>query len=151
MSFWGAICIVLGLAGLVISFFIWRSKGAVRGMRATAWSLIPLAAYLTGAATLLSRIGSAVVKFAGSFVFSPKSWLGVIFLGLAALLFLASGGLPLLKWNKRRATSKNGAAVGADGRAPVPADTGKGRRGAKTQADSEIGDVEEILRRHGIK
>jgi hypothetical protein len=155
MSFWGAICIVLGVAGLVISVFIWRSKGAVRGIRAIAWSLIPLAAYLTGGSTLLSRIASAVARFAGSFVFSPKSWLGVIFLGVAALLFLVSGGLPLMKWKKRRATGKSGAAaVGADGRTPVTAPAAaaaKGKRGAAAQSDSDLGDVEEILRRRGIK
>ena len=154
MTFWGAICVVLGLAGLVGSFFIWRSKGATRGLRAIAWSLIPLAAYLTGAATLLSRISSAIVRFAGSFVFSPKSWLGVIFLGVAVLLFLTSGGLPLLKWNKRRTAAKTGTGTAtggpAGGRAPAPAAVTKGRR-APAPADDDLGDIQEILNRRGIK
>jgi hypothetical protein len=157
MTFWGAICIVLGLAGLVGSFFVWRSKGATRGMRAVAWSLIPLAAYLTGAATLLSRISSAIVRFAGSFVFSPKSWLGVAFLGVAVLLFLTSGGLPLLKWNKRRAAAKNknvngtsAAPAAGDGRAAAPAAIAKGRRSA-APADDDLSEIQEILNRRGIK
>ena len=150
MTFWGAICLGLGVAGLVISFFIWRSKGALRGIRATAWSLIPLAAYLTGGSTLLSRIGSAIARFAGAFVFSPKSWLGVGFLGLAAVLFLVSGGLPLMKRGKRKAAAKSNAAV-AGSSTPVAAVATRSKRGADTHADNDLGDVEEILRRRGIK
>lgn len=155
MSVWNVVCIALALVGFVISFLTWRSKGARRGMRAVAWSLIPLAAYLTGSASLLSRIGSAIASFAGSFVFSPKSWLGVSFLGLAVLIFVFSGGLPLLKSRKRKAARDGGAAgqgaaaVSADRRTPVTA--GKAKRGATAQSDSDLDEVAEILRRHGIR
>lgn len=151
MFLWSALCIGLGLAGLVLSYFIWRSKGAMRGMRAAAWSLVPLAAYMTGSSTLLSRIGSAIARFAGSFVFSPRSWAGVGMLGLAALLFVVSGGLPLMKRGRRKKAGKGQAAVGADGRTPAAVTAGKSRRGADVQAGSEFGEAEEILRRHGIK
>jgi hypothetical protein len=152
MWVWSAICIVLGAAGLVSSYFIWRKKGALRGIRAIAWSLIPLAAYLTGASTLLSRIGSAIARFSGAFVFSPKTWLGVIFLGLAVLLFLTSGGLPLLKRGRRRAKVKDdqaAAEAGAQGRTAIQAPTKAGR--GKANADSELEEIEAILQRRGIK
>ena len=49
---------------------------------------------------------SAIVQFAGSFVFSPEAWLGVILVGISALLFLVSGGIPLVGWRKRRQKAK---------------------------------------------
>src|SRR5580698_1055563 len=85
------------------------------GMRGAAWSLLPLVMYLTGSIRLVGRLGSAIVSFAGSFVFSPKAWLGVILFGLAVLLFLISGGIPLLggtrKRNKARRESSCAVAV----------------------------------------
>jgi len=39
-------------------------------------------------------------------VFSPKSWAGVIVLGVVVVLFLVSGGLPLLNWRKARRRRK---------------------------------------------
>jgi hypothetical protein len=146
---WAPICIALTAVGLFASWLIWRRKGPQRGIRAGAWSLLPLAAYLTGAIVLIGRIGSAVVRFAGGFAFSPKSWAGVILFGGSALLFLATGGLPLLRWRKSRGKGKKETAATA-GRAPVPAVAGKGKRAAAPAPDDDLGDVEEILRRRGI-
>ena len=35
----------LTLVGLIISFFVWRRRGAAAGLRGVAWSLLPLAAF----------------------------------------------------------------------------------------------------------
>jgi hypothetical protein len=156
------ICGGLTAAGLVLSYFRFRSRGARSGIRFAAWSLLPLAAYLTGTVTLITRISSAVVRFTGSFVFSPERWSGVVLAGVAAALLLASGGIPLpgrRKGRKARAVkaSDPGVAGTADagGRAQVGAGSGKiakrGKRGAPAAADDDLGDVEEILRRRGIK
>jgi hypothetical protein len=70
MSTWttigGAVCVGVTVVGLLLSWLIWRKKGATRGMRAVAWSLLPLAAYLTHSVLLLGRIVNAVVRFAGA-------------------------------------------------------------------------------------
>src|ERR1700685_4531799 len=89
------VCLIVTIVGLVLSFIAWRKKGLRSGMRGVAWSLLPLAMYLTNAVRLVRRIGSAIRQFAGAFVFSPKAWLGVIFVAISALLFLVSGGIPL--------------------------------------------------------
>lgn len=165
MSVWnsigGGICVGLSALGLVISFFVWRRKGATRGTRAIAWSLIPLVAYLTNAVLLLGRIVSAIVRFAGSFVFSPKSWAGVIVLGVAVVLFLTSGGLPLLNWRKSRERKKMAAKAarhdemtgarpaGAPGQA-VEAPR-RGTPSPRPSGDDDMSDVEQILRQRGIK
>jgi hypothetical protein len=155
------ICGGLTAAGLVLSYFRWRRRGARSGIRLGAWSLLPLAAYLTGTVTLITRISSAVASFAGSFVFSAKTWSGVMLAGIAVATLLASGGIPLpgrRKGRKDRAV-RSGAqgaagAVSTGAPAQIGAGTGKvakrGKRGAPAVADDDLKDVEEILRRRGI-
>jgi hypothetical protein len=145
-----SVCVALTVAGLIVSWLRWRSKGAQSGLRATAWSLLPLAAYLTGAVPLIHKIVSAIVTFAGSFVFSPKSWAGVILLGGSALLFLATGGLPMIRWRKARGKDKKTAAVSSAAGTQLAPAAGKGKRAAAAPADDDLSDVEEILRRRGI-
>ena len=126
-------------------------------------------AYLTGAVRLLGRIIDAIVRFAGTFVFSPKSWAGVIVLGVVVVLFLVSGGLPLLNWRKARrrrkvaAEDREAAAVGASGghgrsreSAPAVSPTAQTQTGTApvprgSADDDDMGDIQEILRRRGIK
>jgi hypothetical protein len=165
MSVWasigGAICVAVTALGLVWSWRIWRRNGASKGMRAVAWSLLPLAAYLTSAVGLLGRLVNAVVIFAGAFVFSPKTWAGAIVVLIAILLFMASGGIPLVNRRKRKKDRRKG---GDSGPAAVPAgheSTGTGnaveaRKPAGKKAavpgggDDDMSDIEEILRRRGI-
>lgn len=155
------ICGGLTAAGLVASYFRWRRRGPRSAIRLAAWSLLPLAAYLTGTVTLITRISSAVTRFAGSFVFSTKTWSGVVLAGLAVAMLLASGGIPVPGRRRGKKASAvpdgtQGAAgvAGPDGRAQIGAGTGKvakrGKRGAPA-ADDDLGDVEEILRRRGIQ
>ena len=116
MSTWnsigGAICVAISAAGLIASWLAWRKRGAISGMRGVAWSLIPLAAYLTNSVLLIGRIASAIGRFAAAFVFSPKSWAGVIVLAVALLLFVVSGGVPLLNWRKARERRHRAARAG---------------------------------------
>ena len=54
-----------------------------------ALSLLPVAAYLTGAIEMLWKVGVAIGQFGTGFVFSPKKWAGIGVTGLAFALFLA--------------------------------------------------------------
>src|ERR1700728_4878237 len=100
---WFPLCAGLTGVGLVLSWFTWRRRGRRRGIRAVAWSLLPMALYLTGSILLVGRIGSALVRFASAFVFSPKTWSGVALLVLAAVMLLVTGGIPLVSSGRRRA------------------------------------------------
>jgi hypothetical protein len=155
---WFPLCAGLTGLGLVLSWLALRRRGAGAGLRGVAWSLLPLAAYLTGAVEMLWRIGTAIADWAGGFVFSPKVWSGVIVFALAVLLFMVSGAL------RRRSAARSGRLEGADRRAVSPAraagqpaslePTPAGRKAAprkgKADADDEFAEVEEILRRRGI-
>ena len=145
----------LTLVGLIISFFVWRRRGVAAGLRGVAWSLLPLAAYLIGAIELLWRFGTAIGNFAGSFVFSPKVWAGIIVAIVAVVLFAASGRL---RARARRRSGGQAAARAVDagaGPAVTAAKPGKavttGKRQASGVDDDLLGDAAEVLRRHGIR
>jgi hypothetical protein len=144
---WLPLCGGLTLLGLIASWVVWRRRGAAAGLRWAAWSLLPIAAYLTHAVRMLWQIGSAIGNFATSFIFSPQVWAGVAVTGLAIVLFVVSGTL--------RGRSRKSGADSAARPAAAPAGTapGKALKPAKskaTAADDDLGDVADILRRHNI-
>ena len=150
----GPICLTVTIVGLVLSFIAWRKKGLRSGMRGVAWSLLPLAMYLTNAVRLVGRIGSAIVQFAGAFVFSPKAWLGVILVGISALLFLLSGGIPLVSGHRRRKKAKARRQRGDDqtggGQPPASIPPARQQQPARTGDDDDMREIQDILRKRGI-
>ena len=108
------ICLALTAVGLVAAWSRWRRKGPRSGVRMLAWAVLPMAFYLTGLADLIERISSAFTKFGASFVFSPKTWLGVIIAGVAVLLLVVSGGLP--KVPRRKGQGRQAGRLGSRGR-----------------------------------
>jgi hypothetical protein len=148
---WLPICAGLTGGGLLLSWLIWRKAGPGRGSRAVAWSLLPMAAWLTNSILLIGRIGSAIAAFAAAFVFSPKAWAGVILFGVTAVLFLTTGGLPLLRWRKARAgKAKSKEAVGGGAKPAVTGSEPAKRAIATAGLGDDFREVEEILRRRGI-
>jgi hypothetical protein len=143
----------LTIVGLIASWFAWRRRGAAAGLRGAAWSLLPVAAYLTGAIKMLWQMGTAISSFAASFIFSPRVWSGVIVAGAAAVLFVISSGLRRRRGRKAPSVTtpgpaglpaaKPGTALKPAQGSPVKAKVGKGD-------DDEFDDVAQILRRHGI-
>jgi len=159
---WLPLCGGLTGLGLVLSFVAMRRRGLGAGLRGAAWSLLPLAAYLTGAIEMFWKMGAAVGDFAKGFVFSAQVWAGIAVAGVAAVLFVASGPLRRRRVKPGQGQQAVGAKAAAPGReltprtAPVattaPAGTPvKARKGKKAaDDDDDLGDVEDILRRHGI-
>jgi len=153
-GFAGPVCLAVTIVGIVLSVLVWRKRGARSGIRGIAWSLLPLAAYLTHALGLVGRIVSAIVQFAASFVFSAETWLGVIVVGVVVVLFLVSGGIPVARQFKRRSgrdrakreQPDRGGPAG-NGQATVPAVR---KRAEVTADDDDLSDVRDILKRHGI-
>ncbi len=168
---WLPLCGGLTGLGLVLSFLVMRRRGIGSGLRGAAWSLLPLAAYLTGSIEMFWKMGIAIGDFAKGFVFSPKVWSGIALAGLAVVLLVVSG--PLRRRRVQRGQDKpataSGAAAGtlpaargaqlatrpdpaAPAKAPVPA-KGRNARNARNAGgddDDDLGDVADILRRHGI-
>jgi hypothetical protein len=148
--------------GLILSYLVMRRRGLGSGLRGAAWSLLPLAAYLTGSVKMFWKIGVAIGDFAKGFAFSPEVWSGIAVAGLAALLFVVSG--PMRRRRVKRGQDKQAVGAKTQGRelaprtAPVATAAAtrtqgapvKAARGKKADDDDDLGDVEDILRRHGI-
>jgi hypothetical protein len=165
---WLPLCGGLTGLGLVLSYLVMRRRGLGAGLRGAAWSLLPIAAYLTGSIEMFWKMGVAIGDFAKGFAFSPRVWSGIALAGLAVVLLVVSG--PLRRRGVKQ--SKGQQAVGPDGEAakrpaisgggqlatrpaavaattPVKARKGK-NAGSGHDDDDDLGDVEDILRRHGI-
>jgi hypothetical protein len=143
----------LTLLGLILSWIAWRRRGAAAGLRGVAWSLLPLAAYLTGAIKMLWQMGAAIGNFASSFVFSPRVWAGVIVAGAAGVLFAVSGGLRRARRGKSGGADQSGRAV-KPGSPAQPTQPGKALKPASKKGsglDDDLGDAAEVLRRMGIR
>lgn len=171
---WLPLCGGLTGLGLVLSYLAMRRRGIGAGLRGAAWSLLPIAAYLTGSIEMFWKMGIAIGDFAKGFVFSPKVWSGIALAGLAVVLFVVSGPLRRRRGDKgavEKGRDKQAADSGPAGggalaparggqlatradrvaapaaRAPVPA---KGRKARPADDDDDLGDVADILKRHGI-
>ena len=152
---WLPITAGLAILGLIVSFFVWRRRGAAAGLRGVAWSLLPVAAYLIGAIQLLWRFGSAIASFASSFVFSPRVWAGFVVALVSVLLFVVSGRLRSRARRRSGGQAPKAAGAGTGATATAAGKPGKAVAAPKRQPavvdDDVLGDAAEVLRRHGIR
>ncbi|WP_433378763.1 cellulose synthase [Streptosporangium sp. CA-115845] len=168
---WLPLCAGVTGVGLVLSFLLMRRRGVAAGLRAAAWSLLPVAAFLTGVLPTLWQIGTAIIGFLTGLVFNPVVWSGVAVTGLAVVLFLVSG---FLRGRRLRAAASSAPPVSSAPSVPAVAAAGPGGRGgaataatqplpqrkaapapasgpaAKPAADDDFSDIEDILKRRGI-
>jgi hypothetical protein len=177
---WLPLAAGLTILGLVLSYLTYRRRGLRPALMGTAWSLLPIAAYLTGAIEMLWKVGVAIGQFGTGFVFSPAKWAGIGVTGLAIALFLAAGGRKRRQLSRearkaargdRKAEAEGSSAAPAVGRARttrgtqmlpaerdrVPVDRAaasspaKGsRKAAALTDDDDMKDIEDILRKRGI-
>jgi hypothetical protein len=143
---WGALAFALSILLGVVTFYRWRSRGLAAGLRGAGWTILPVAAWLTGVLELAFDIGDSVGHWALHLVFSPVVWLGIVLTGVSVLLF---GAATVVRNRGIGAVDGGGApppALGASGpRAPA-----KPPKGSAAIGDDDLGDIEAILRRHGI-
>ena len=131
---WLPLCAGLTVLGLVLTYVVGRRRGHLSMLRGAAWSLLPLAAYLTGSIEMFWKIGAAIGQFAAGFAFSTEKWAGIGVAGVAALLFLATSGKERRRLAKvaRRAARRDSKPAAADGAA------GSAGELSGTSATSEI-------------
>src|SRR3954462_14951741 len=87
---WGALAFALSILLGVGTFFRWRARGLAAGLRGASWTILLVAAWLTGVLELAFDIGDSVGHWAVHLVFSPVVWLGIVLAGISAVLFGAS-------------------------------------------------------------
>ena len=142
---WYAMGMLLTTLGLVLSYLRYRRRGVAAGVRAAAWSLLPLALALTGTLKLGGQILDDVASWAVHLVFSPLVWIGICLAGVSVALFVLSG------WMGRRSPGPG------RGRGAKQVTAHGSRSTARVHDHSgdpgdldDMADVESILRRHGI-
>jgi len=149
-STWAALALVLTVIGAALSWVAWRRRGIAAGMRGLAWTLVPVAAWLTGTLKLAVEIIDDVSSWAARLVFSPAVWAGIIVAAGSVGLFVLSGmlrsrGIGVRGKAAERATRK-AERVQAKGAVPVaPA-----QRKQHSDDLDDMDDIEAILKKHGI-
>lgn len=145
---WAALALVLTAAGAACSYVAWRRHGLAAGTRGLAWTLLPVAAYLTGTLRLAGQITHDVTAWAVRLAFSPFVWLGIVVAGVSVVLFGASATMrrrgigtrerpPTKRALKRQQTRQ----VAAPPR----------RKAEPTlSTDDDLEDIAAILKKHGI-
>ena len=124
---WLPLAAGLTVLGLLLSYVILRRSGVRPALRMVAVSLLPIAAYMTGAIEMFWKIGVAIGQFGTGFAFSTTKWVGIGVTGLAIALFLAAGGRARRKASRQARKAARGSheedAVdnGADRRDALPA------------------------------
>jgi len=146
---WGTLACALSALGAALTYLGWQrrgGKGVAAALRGTAWTILPIAAWLTGTLRLVTEVLGDVGDWATRLVFSPTVWLGICLAGVSALLFVVSGAL-----------SKRGAARSPEAVTGSPRTRRRGRShevtgGGKASGTGEddMDDIAAILRKHGI-
>jgi hypothetical protein len=156
---WAALALILTILGAAYTWFAWRRSGLAAGMRGLAWTLLPVAAWLTGSLKLVTGIVEDIVNWAAKLVFSPVVWLGIVVAGVAVALWVLSGfmrardiGVRDPDASVRSARRKEVGAAKPGDRAVAAQPTRKNAAGTKRGNDDieDLDEIEAILKRHGI-
>ena len=136
---WAALTLSLMLVGGIYTWFAFRRRGLAAGLRGAAFTLAPLALYLTDTLELVSDVAGSVVDWAGDLVLNPSTWLGLVVAAVSGVLFVVSGFLL-----RRRKDDGE-----PEARALPPAKT-PGSAPVVDPIDAEMAVIEALLRKRGI-
>ena len=152
---WAALALILTILGAAYTWFAWRRSGLAAGMRGLAWTLLPVAAWLTGSLKLVTGIVEDIVNWAAKLVFSPVVWLGIVVAGVAVALWVLSGFMRARGIGVRDRTrvfarpgSRKSAPASRRRRCKPAQEAGRGEAGNDDIED--LDEIEAILKRHGI-
>lgn len=146
---WAAVALVLTVLGAAYSWFAYRRRGPAAGLRGLAWTLVPVAAWLTGTLKLAANILNDVLAWASRLVFSPTVWLGIVVAGVAVALWFLSGAL-LARGVGVRARVGVRDKSGVRDKAVAEGDAKQVSRRPRKDDIEDMDDIEAILKRHGI-
>lgn len=151
---WAALAAVLTALGAAWTWHAFRHRGVASGLRGAGLTLLPPAALLTGTLEMFTEISGSIADWATSLVLSPVVWVGIVLTGLSVLLFGSSamlrrrghGGPPV--GSARQTRAKQGGV--APERAGLPRSSGRAEPPLAPSEDSDLADIEAILKRRGI-
>jgi hypothetical protein len=136
---WAALTLSLTVLGGIWTWLSFRRRGVASGLRALAFTLLPLAAYLTKTLRMFTRIAQAIGDWAVSLAWNPMVWAGVALAGVSVVLFVVSGALRSRQVGKADGSGRSLRA----GRTP---DAGP----RAVAGDDDLAEIEALLRKRGI-
>lgn len=140
---WAALAATLTVVGALWTWTAFRRRGAANGLRALGFTLIPVAAWLTGTLEMVTEIAGSVTDWATSLVFNPMTWAGITLAGLSVVLITISGIVRDRQLGRAQGATTSTRAV--RGRS---ADSGQSVLGG---SGDELDDIEALLRKRGIE
>ncbi len=147
---WTALALILTIVGAGYTWLAWRRSGPAAGIRGLAWTLLPIAAWLTGSLELVAGILEDIISWAAKLVFSPVVWLGIVVAGVAAALWILSGVMRARGIGVRDTDPGVRSARKKEVSAGKPAGQPDGKKKRNDDDIEDLDDIEAILKRHGI-
>jgi hypothetical protein len=140
---WGALTLSLTVLGGIYTWFAFRSRGFVAGLRGAGLTIIPVALLLTHTLQLVGDIGGAIGDWLLDFAFSPAAWLGIVLALVSVGCFFAAGFLSNRGVGERKRDDE-----------PSPKELTRSKGTAKqpvlSDVDAEMAEIEALLRKRGI-
>jgi hypothetical protein len=137
---WGALALALTALGGIYTWWALRHRGFTAAVRAAGFTLLPLAAWMTGLLQVFGTVTNAFVHFFTRLVFSPVVWLGVLIFMVAFVLIGGSGFVRRRTSDepqpRKRSTEKPKAVGPTTKRDPL--------------IDDEMAEIQAILKKRGI-
>lgn len=140
---WGALALALAVLGCLYTWRAWHRRGLGAAVRGAGYTLVPVAAWLTGALELFGEYVDDTSRWLVRLALNPVVWFGVALAVLAVLLIGVGGVLTRRSEPTRSGTTKKPkrgrSSIGA---APQP--------GAGPVIDDEMAEIEALLKKRGI-
>lgn len=138
---WGALALALTTLGGIYTWWALRHKGFAAAVRAAGFTLLPLAAWMTGLLEVFGEVTDAFAHWFTRLVFSPLVWLGVIVFFVAFVLIGASNFVSRRGKPEPKAAKKE--------RAQTPKAVGPTTK-SDPLIDDEMAEIQAILKKRGI-
>jgi thiol:disulfide interchange protein len=142
---WGALALSLTVLGGIYTWWSLRHRGFTAAVRAAGFTLLPLAAWMTGLLEVFGDVADTFAHWFTRLVFSPMVWLGMIVFVVAVVMIGGANAVsrridPKPAKSRRRGAEKPASktkAVQATSR-PDPL------------IDDEMAEIQAILKKRGI-
>jgi hypothetical protein len=150
---WAALAATLTVLGLVWTWISYRRRGVTGGMRALGFTMLPVAAWLTGTLEMFTEMAGSATDWATGLVFNPITWTGIGLGGFGIVLIVISGYLR----DRQLARGQEAKALGTatkPGKRRLPEAASSRDPGGSMVGDDgadDLADIEAILKRRGIK
>jgi hypothetical protein len=140
---WGALALALTTLGGIYTWWALRHRGFTAAVRAAGFTLLPLAAWMTGLLQVFGTVTDAFVHFFTRLVFSPAVWLGVLIFIVAFVLIGGSGFV------RRRSGDEPRKPKASTQRPDKPKSVAPATK-SDPLIDDEMAEIQAILKKRGI-